>query len=137
MINRNRRFLIGQEADPQVRAATIQALLDAPEVARVTYLRLEVDVGRMVSVVGDVDLTGDDAQSAPGRPAAGARGEDKYIARSRRHRVEPVRSRRADYHGLTGQMTAGWREVNDHVLVRRVNSASSRLKRPGFSRCGT
>jgi cation diffusion facilitator family transporter len=63
LINRNRRFLVGQEADPQVRAAAIQALLDAPEVARVTYLRLEIVGPRMVSVIGDVDLTGDDTES--------------------------------------------------------------------------
>jgi len=63
LINLNRRFLIGQEADPRVRAAAIQALLDAPEVARVTYLRLEIAGPRMISVVGDVDLTGDDAES--------------------------------------------------------------------------
>lgn len=63
LINRNRRFLVGEEADPQVRAAALRALLDAPEVARVTYLRLEVVGPRMVSVVGDVDLTGDDTES--------------------------------------------------------------------------
>jgi cation diffusion facilitator family transporter len=63
LINRNRRFLIGQEADPRVRAAAIQALLDAPEVARVTYLRLEIVGPRMVSVIGDVDLSGDDTES--------------------------------------------------------------------------
>jgi cation diffusion facilitator family transporter len=63
LINRNRRFLVGQEADPRVRAATIRALLEAPEVARVTYLRLEIVGPRMVSVVGDVDLTGDDTES--------------------------------------------------------------------------
>lgn len=63
LINRNRRFLIGQEADPRVRAATLQALLDAPEVARVTYLRLEIVGPRMVSVIGDVDLAGDDTES--------------------------------------------------------------------------
>jgi cation diffusion facilitator family transporter len=63
LINRNRRFLIGEEADPRVRAATLQALLDAPEVARVTYLRLEIVGPRMVSVIGDVDLTGDDTES--------------------------------------------------------------------------
>jgi cation diffusion facilitator family transporter len=63
LINLNRRFLIGQEADPRVRAAAIQALLDAPEVARVTYLRLEIVGPRTVSVVGDVDLTGDDTES--------------------------------------------------------------------------
>ena len=63
LINRNRWFLIGQEADPRVRAAALQALLDAPEVARVTYLRLEIVGPRMVSVIGDVDLTGDDTES--------------------------------------------------------------------------
>lgn len=63
LINYNRRFLVGQEADPRVRAAAIQALLDEPEVARVTYLRLEIVGPRMVSVIGDVDLTGDDTES--------------------------------------------------------------------------
>jgi divalent metal cation (Fe/Co/Zn/Cd) transporter len=62
LINRNRRFLVGQEADPQVRAAAIRALLAAPEVARVTYLRLEVVGPRMIFVTGDVDLTGDDPE---------------------------------------------------------------------------
>jgi len=63
LINRNRRFLVGQEADPRVRAAAIQALLNEPEVARVTYLRLEIVGPRTVSVIGDVDLTGDDTES--------------------------------------------------------------------------
>ncbi|HET7247221.1 MAG TPA: cation transporter [Streptosporangiaceae bacterium] len=63
LINLNRRYLVGQEAGPGVRKAAIQALLDLPEVARVTYLRLEVVGPRMVFVVGDVDLTGDDAES--------------------------------------------------------------------------
>jgi cation diffusion facilitator family transporter len=63
LINLNRRFLVGQEADPRVRTAAIQALLDAPEVARVTYLRLEIVGPGMVSVIGDVDLTGDDTES--------------------------------------------------------------------------
>ncbi len=63
LINRNRRYLIGEEADPRVRAAAIQALTDDPEVARVTYLRLEIVGPRTVSVIGDVDLTGDDTES--------------------------------------------------------------------------
>ena len=63
LINLNRRFLVGQEADPRVRAAAIEALMDLPEVARVTYLRLEIVGPRMVSVIGDVDLTGDDTES--------------------------------------------------------------------------
>src|SRR5215467_10161286 len=63
LINRNRWFLVGQEADPRVRKAAIQALLDTPEVARVTYLRLEIVGPRMIFVIGDVDLTGDDTES--------------------------------------------------------------------------
>jgi cation diffusion facilitator family transporter len=63
LINRNRRFLVGQEADPRVRAAVLQALLDQPEVARVTYLWLPFVGPLMISVVGDVDLSGDDVES--------------------------------------------------------------------------
>ncbi len=63
LINCNRRYLVGEEADSRVRAAAIRALMDMPEVARVTYLRLEVVGPRMVSVIGDVDLTGDDTES--------------------------------------------------------------------------
>jgi cation diffusion facilitator family transporter len=63
LIDRNREFLVGEDADPRARTAAIQALLDAPDVARVTYLRLEIVGPRMVSVVGAVDLTGDDTES--------------------------------------------------------------------------
>src|SRR5215467_4000445 len=63
LINLNRRFLVGEEADPRVRSAAIRALLDTPEVARVTYLRLEFVGPRMLFLVGDVDLTGDDIES--------------------------------------------------------------------------
>jgi cation diffusion facilitator family transporter len=63
LINYNRRFLVGEEADPRVRIAAIQALRNAPEVARVTYLRLEIVGPRMIFVIGDVDLIGDDTES--------------------------------------------------------------------------
>jgi divalent metal cation (Fe/Co/Zn/Cd) transporter len=63
LINRNRQFLVGQEADPRIRAAAIEALLDEPEVARVTYLRLEWVGPRIVSIIGDVDLAGDASES--------------------------------------------------------------------------
>jgi cation diffusion facilitator family transporter len=63
LINRNRRFLVGEEADPRIRSAVLRALLEMPEVARVTYLRLEVIGPRTVFVTGDVDLTGDDTES--------------------------------------------------------------------------
>jgi cation diffusion facilitator family transporter len=63
LINRNRQFLVGEQADPRVRAAVIRALLELPEVARVTYLRLEIVGPRMVYLIGDVDLVGDDSES--------------------------------------------------------------------------
>lgn len=63
LIQRNRSFLVGQEADPRIRAAFIQALLDLPEVARITYLRIEVVGPRSVMIIGDVDLSGDDVES--------------------------------------------------------------------------
>jgi cation diffusion facilitator family transporter len=63
LINRNRQFLVGEEADPRVRTAAIRALLEMPEVARVTYLRLEIVGPRMVYVIGDVDLVGDATES--------------------------------------------------------------------------
>ena len=62
LINRNREFLLGEEADPRIRAAVARALLNEPEVSRVTYLRLEFVGPRQVSVIGDVDLTGDDIE---------------------------------------------------------------------------
>jgi cation diffusion facilitator family transporter len=62
LIDRNRAFLLGEEADPRIRSAVIRALLQDPEVARVTYLRLEFVGPRTVSVIGDVDLTGDDRE---------------------------------------------------------------------------
>jgi divalent metal cation (Fe/Co/Zn/Cd) transporter len=63
LINRNRRFLVGEEADPQLRAAVLRALVAMPEVARVTFLRLEVVGPRTIAITGAVDLTGDDVES--------------------------------------------------------------------------
>ena len=63
LFDRNREFLVGEEAGPRIHAAAIRALLDMPEVERVTYLRLEVVGPQMVSIVGDVDLVGDDTES--------------------------------------------------------------------------
>jgi cation diffusion facilitator family transporter len=63
LIDRNRELLVGEEADPRIRAAVIRALLKEPEVARVTYLRLEIVGPSIVAVIGDVDLVGDDTES--------------------------------------------------------------------------
>ncbi len=63
LINRNRRFIVGEEAAPSVRHAMITMLLGLPEVDRVTYLRLEVVGPRQLYVIGDVDLRGDARES--------------------------------------------------------------------------
>ena len=63
LINRNRQFLIGEEADPRIRAAAIRELLELPDVDRVTYLRLEIVGPRMIYIIGDVDLAGDAIES--------------------------------------------------------------------------
>ena len=94
LINRNLRFLVGEEADPRIRSAILRALLAMPEVARVTYLRLEVIGPRMVFVTGDVDLTGDDTES-PWQSGCGPwRRSSAHRPRWGR-RAEPVRPRRA------------------------------------------
>ena len=62
LINRNRRFLVGEEADERTRSAVIRALLALPQVDRVTYLRLEIVGPRMINVVGDVDVAGDQVE---------------------------------------------------------------------------
>ncbi|WP_263121050.1 cation transporter [Cellulomonas sp. RIT-PI-Y] len=62
LIDRNRRFLVGEGADPELERAAVRALLALPGVARVTQVRLEyVGAGR-VFLTGAVDLTGNPAE---------------------------------------------------------------------------
>jgi hypothetical protein len=63
------------------RLRAIRALLEMPEVARVTYLRLALVGPRMVHIIGDVDLAGDNTES---HVAVGLR-------RSKRGSVPPPR----------------------------------------------
>jgi cation diffusion facilitator family transporter len=65
LFNRNRQFLVGEQADHRMRATAIRTLLDMPEVARVTSLRLEIVGPGMVSIVGKVDLADDHTGSHP------------------------------------------------------------------------
>jgi cation diffusion facilitator family transporter len=64
LIDRNRRFLVGEEADERLTAAALRHLASLPEVARVTYLHLEFIGPRQVYLVASVDLQGDVAESA-------------------------------------------------------------------------
>ena len=62
LINRNRRFLIGQVADPRIVSATVASLLESPDIDRVTYLRLDIVGPQRMYLVADVDLVGDDVE---------------------------------------------------------------------------
>jgi cation diffusion facilitator family transporter len=59
LINRNRRFLVGQESDPRTREAVLERLKEMPEIARVAYLRLEFVGPRQLLLVASVDLEGE------------------------------------------------------------------------------
>jgi cation diffusion facilitator family transporter len=59
LIDRNRRFLVGEVADDGIRAEFLRLLLDRPEIEKVTYLFLEfVGPGRIFFVAA-VDFAGD------------------------------------------------------------------------------
>jgi divalent metal cation (Fe/Co/Zn/Cd) transporter len=62
LIDRNRRFLVGEAVDPQVRLRVLESLLDRPDVDRVTYLHIEfVGPGRLY-LVAAIDMAGDDVE---------------------------------------------------------------------------
>jgi cation diffusion facilitator family transporter len=64
LINRNLRFLTGQESDSRTRKAVLDRLKDMPEVARVTYLRLEFVGPRQLLLVARVDLAGEQPETS-------------------------------------------------------------------------
>ena len=67
LIDRNRRFLVGEAAMPATRAAVLTGIRDLPEVERVTYLRLEYVGPRALYLVASVDLRGDESETSVAR----------------------------------------------------------------------
>lgn len=63
LINRNLRFLTGQESDTRIRDGALDRLKAMPEVARVAYLRLEFVGPRQLVLVASVDLRGEEPES--------------------------------------------------------------------------
>lgn len=63
LINRNLRFLTGQESDERLRDSALGLLKGMPEVVRVAYLRLEFVGPRQVLMVASVDLAGERPES--------------------------------------------------------------------------
>ena len=63
LIDRNRRFLVGEPASPQLREAAIARLQELPEVASVRFVRLVFVGPKQLFLVASVDLVGDAAES--------------------------------------------------------------------------
>jgi cation diffusion facilitator family transporter len=62
LIDRNRRFLVGEVVRPEIRQRVLGALLERPDIDRITYLHLEyVGPGRLY-LVAAVDMAGDDVE---------------------------------------------------------------------------
>jgi cation diffusion facilitator family transporter len=63
LIQQNRKFLIGEAGNPDLRRAALALLLEHPEITRVTYLHLEYVGPGQVFLVAAVDLEGDDREA--------------------------------------------------------------------------
>lgn len=63
LIDRNRRFLVGEPASPRVREAAIERIRRLPEVAEVRFVRLVFVGPKQLFLVASVDLEGDAAES--------------------------------------------------------------------------
>jgi cation diffusion facilitator family transporter len=63
LIDRNRRFLLGESTSPELENAVLVELLARTQVERVTYLHLEFVGPSRVYLVAAVDLTGNEDES--------------------------------------------------------------------------
>lgn len=64
LIDRNRRFLVGQTTRPEIRREALKQLLERDEIDRVTYLHLEIVGPMRLYLVAAVDLSGNAAESS-------------------------------------------------------------------------
>ncbi|WP_394940583.1 cation diffusion facilitator family transporter [Psychromicrobium sp. YIM B11713] len=62
LIDRNRRFLVGQSASAEVQELAVELLLKRPEIDRVTYLHLEFVGPSKLYLVAAVDLQGNQGE---------------------------------------------------------------------------
>jgi cation diffusion facilitator family transporter len=63
LMSRNMDYLLGEGLAPGTRSQVIGALLEHPEIERLTYLHVEYVGPQRMFVVAAVDLVGDDAES--------------------------------------------------------------------------
>ena len=85
LIDRNRRFLLGEPGSARIQQLTLASLLENEQVQRVTYLHLEYVGADSLYVVAAVDLEGDDRESDVAAALAGVEDrleENPYIAKA-------------------------------------------------------
>ncbi|MCW2775793.1 MAG: cation diffusion facilitator family transporter [Nocardioides sp.] len=63
LMSRNMDYLLGEGLTPEVRSRVIAALLEHPEIDKLTYLHVEYVGPQRMFVVAAVDLVGDDTES--------------------------------------------------------------------------
>ncbi len=63
LIDRNRRFIVGEPASPRLRAAATARILQLPEVTAVRFIRLVFVGPKQLFLVASVDLEGDAVES--------------------------------------------------------------------------
>ncbi|HKV20219.1 MAG TPA: cation transporter [Mycobacterium sp.] len=64
LIDRNRRYLVGEPATPEVRQAAAERIAKLPEVASVRFVRLVFVGPKQLFLVASVDLVGDTVESS-------------------------------------------------------------------------
>lgn len=64
LIDRNRRFLVGQATGPDIRREVLRQLLARDDIDRVTYLHLEIVGPWRLYLVAAVDLSGNEVESS-------------------------------------------------------------------------
>jgi cation diffusion facilitator family transporter len=62
LIDRNRRFLVGEVVRPEIRQQVLRELLAHPDIDRITYLHLEYVGPARLYLVASVDMTGNDVE---------------------------------------------------------------------------
>jgi cation diffusion facilitator family transporter len=106
LISRNMAFLTGEVVTPLARNTVLQALLDQPEVTRVSYLNGEWVGADRIYLVAAVDLAGDPSESEAA--AQLARLEDTLEARPEVQRAVITLSRPGETADLRPSRLPDW-----------------------------
>ena len=126
LIDRNRRFLVGEPASPELREAAIARLQELPEVASVRFIRLVFVGPKQLFLVASVDLEGDAVESQVAENAATAGDPAAGRAVHRRCRVDDRRTGRAGPAGLAAPLQ------REHTLAQAVGGRVHQTLRPLF-----